>query len=562
MDVSALEEKANILMQNVAGWENSVIERIGNRIKAIGEMSVADVKMLNNIATVKQDMQEIIKELAKVTGLNIREVLQIYGDTLAEQHLENNPLYDYRGKTFVPFAENTELQAIARAYTKTTAGTMLNLSKTKGLCVMNEHGRPIALKRYYTDILDKAVMQVASGATDFHSAMRQAITALGGSGVRVDYGGGITRRLDTVVRQTTLYGAKQASNEYNEMIGEELGCDGIEIDYHRNSRPSHRFMQGKQYSIEGDIIVKGVLYKDATKAGVIDALNDYNCYHFKTPIICGVSVPAYDAEQLKQYEAEDDEEFTIDGKTQNGYGWSQDMRKLETYMREQKRIKVAAQASGDKVLVKQCNERIKAAMAKYEQISEATGIRQDPSRFTIPRQPRTVKDALTSYNQSGIIKGNRAIENRQMANAGRRSKYHILTEEEIESLKDDIRAIGADESLFLFNEGADTYYSDKRDRIFVCGNVLPDLASTHPRDLMSSRAALAHEYYGHRAYRNTRIAPNSWNDEFRASYMAAKNTPNLSDEDRRYLILDALERAKESGVTIKYNDYIRRMLHG
>ena len=79
---------------------------------------------------------------------------------------------------------------------------------------------------------------------------------------------------------------------------------------------------------------------------------------------------------------------------------------------------------------------------------------------------------------------------------------------------------------------------------------------------MSSRAVIAHEYYGHRAYRGTKLRKGAWNDEFRASYMAAKNTPNLSDEDRRYLILDALERAKESGVTIKYNDFIRRTLYG
>ena len=79
---------------------------------------------------------------------------------------------------------------------------------------------------------------------------------------------------------------------------------------------------------------------------------------------------------------------------------------------------------------------------------------------------------------------------------------------------------------------------------------------------MSSRAVLAHEYYGHRAYRGTKLKPGAWNDEFRASYMAAKNTPNLSDEDRRYLILDALERAKESGITIKYNEFIRGILYG
>ena len=53
-----------------------------------------------------------------------------------------------------------------------------------------------------------------------------------------------------------------------------------------------------------------------------------------------------------------------------------------------------------------------------------------------------------------------------------------------------------------------------------------------------------------------------WIDEFRASYMAAKDTPQLSDDDRRYLVLDALERAKEANVSIKHNDFIRSVLHG
>jgi hypothetical protein len=44
--------------------------------------------------------------------------------------------------------------------------------------------------------------------------------------------------------------------------------------------------------------------------------------------------------------------------------------------------------------------------------------------------------------------------------------------------------------------------------------------------------------------------------------MAAKNTPNLSDEDRRYLTMDALERAKSAGVAIKYNNFIRSVLYG
>ena len=145
----------------------------------------------------------------------------------------------------------------------------------------------------------------------------------------------------------------------------------------------------------------------------------------------------------------------------------------------------------------------------------------------------------------------------------RRSPFNILTDEEISFIKDEIRVIEADESIFRFNiSGRRTSYSDKWDLIFINGDVLPNTNSNHPRDLLSVRAVLAHEYYGHRQFRSTSTAIGSWNDEFRASYNAAKNTPNLSGDDRHSLILDALQWAKDAGVSIIYNSFIRRILYG
>lgn len=103
-------------------------------------------------------------------------------------------------------------------------------------------------------------------------------------------------------------------------------------------------------------------------------------------------------------------------------------------------------------------------------------------------------------------------------------------------MKENIRAIGADERIFRFNEGYQTGFMNSQRLIYVRGDVLPDLKSNHPRDLMSSRAVLAHEYYGHKyfdeLYGNKNPMVGAWNDEFRASYFAALNTPNLSDMDR------------------------------
>ena len=392
-----LEQKADLLFSNIAGWETSTLERIGKRIRKYGKMSISDLKAINNIAVVKQDMDAITKELAKVTGYNISQIEQMYGELLEEQHLANQPLYDYRGKTFVPFAENRELQAIARAYAKSTGETMINLAKTKALCILDHNGKTVGLQKYYTDILDKAVMQVTTGATDFHTAMRDSIVELGGSGVRVDYGGGVTRRLDTVVRQNLLWGAKQASVEYNEMIGDELGCDGYEVDAHSSPRPSHMFVQGKQYCIGKSRTINGIKFigfeeTDPTSPdgkSASRALGEYGCLHYKTPILCGISEPRFSKKQLAEIEEQNNKEYTIGERTGNRYFWSQRMRNLESATREQKTIRDLARSSGNKVLVKKCNEKIKAYRTKYNEICDVTGIKPDLKRMSVPRKPKT-----------------------------------------------------------------------------------------------------------------------------------------------------------------------------
>ena len=232
--------------------------------------------------------------------------------------------------------------------------------------------------------------------------MRDTIKSLGGSGIRVNYGGGITRQLDTAVRQSILWGAKQASVAYNEMIGEELGCDGIEIDWHSNPRPSHEFMQGKQYSLNGKKTVNGKTYEDAAPA--LRALEDYGCLHFKTPIICGVSEPRLTQEELAELNRKNARTFTVDGRTQNGYEWKQDMRRLEAETRKQRNIRTIAEASGDKELVRQCDERIKLINKKYAQISKATGIKTDTQRMGVIRGANVPKNPLTTQDKDDIIK--------------------------------------------------------------------------------------------------------------------------------------------------------------
>ena len=53
-----------------------------------------------------------------------------------------------------------------------------------------------------------------------------------------------------------------------------------------------------------------------------------------------------------------------------------------------------------------------------------------------------------------------------------------------------------------------------------------------------------------------------WRDEFNASYHAAIDAPNLSDEDRARLMIDAYDRAKEAGQNLEYDKIARRLIYG
>jgi hypothetical protein len=165
-----------------------------------------------------------------------------------------------------------------------------------------------------------------------------------------------------------------------------------------------------------------------------------------------------------------------------------------------------------------------------------------------------------------------------MANGMRDTSKTPLSDKEIEYVKSEIHRIGADESIFVFNDdkhiALSTCYNFFEDKVYVTRNVFPDekYGSTHPRDLMSVGAVLAHEYFGHRPYRNEYLADFEkgfdfhvtpiWQDECRASITAAKTAKNLTDRDKSNLVLDAIYRAKEFGHLIEMDDFMKEVLYG
>ena len=351
-------------------YEEVVFDKIGKELQHINRNG----SMSKPITEIQKD---IGKDLVNVTANNIPKIQSVYqyGADLARDNKEY--LFEYKG---IP--KSSYVTQIPQIQARETAQDILIHSKA--LCTIDRNGKPTALNKSINDILTKAVKTAQEG-TDFHTVMRNTIKELGGSGIRVNYGGGVTRSIESVVRSNLLWGMKQCHRQCEAEMGRLLGCDGVEIDWHLNQRPTHIFMGGRLYALGEGKEVNGKFYPsvdDTTQGAGLSvnmALNDYGCLHYETYIILGISEPRFSEEQIQELNVKNDMLIEYDGQSKTGYEWKQTMRALErAYQKNNLTMRLA---KGDRQLINELkakNERIKA---KYNDISRVTGIKEDYNRF-------------------------------------------------------------------------------------------------------------------------------------------------------------------------------------
>ncbi len=398
-DTLKLEQQADYSQEyadRISEWELFSVALICREIGKIGKMTPEQAKMYDSKKEAKKTEKIIASALSTAVLLNIKDLPKTYTSLFQSAQKECEPLYKYRGVPILDIAKDKEAQKIIKAYSKKSGADFLEIAKTKALKVIDSKGNPVAFRQQILKSFDEATDLIIGGKTDFYTTMRKTVLDLGDSGMRVDYGEiiiddkprRITRRLDTVVRQNMLYNGKMATAEYNRNIGEELSCDGIEVSFSVNPRPSHRFMEGKQYAKKHGKTVNGVFYEGAEDKGVYERLyEDYNCNHRETPIILGVSEPRFTPKELERLKSENEKQYTIGKSTGDGYYWSQRMRNLESATRNAKDKINALKAFGNsQAEIDKLKSQIKSYRAKYNEICDVTGIKPNLKRMSIPKQ--------------------------------------------------------------------------------------------------------------------------------------------------------------------------------
>lgn len=464
IDTEKLEAYAQMIFERENQFNKFTLETIARRIKATGQLSAHDQQALKNIADISGDMDKITKELARITKMNIEDIEKIYAQVVNEGVNTYKPLYDFKGMEFKPITENDHAMKLVRHWAEETSGEMINLSRTKALGFVNDNGDFTQLAGAFQQTIDDAVIAVSNGTIDFNSAMKGTIEQLGGSGVHVNYGSGVSRSLEAMIRQNLLYGAKQAAQSYDEYVGEELGLDGFEVDAHSGCRPSHEFMQGKMYSYNGDKVIDGVKYEDGSEA--LEALKDYGCLHFKTDVLLGVSQPTYNKKELDRIHKETTEKIEYNGKKKTLYEWKQTQRRLEREYRKAQTQSDMFKASGNNVAATDFKQKADAIRSTYDDLTnKVPGLYDHSERMrtyfkNTSKKQEVVKPATIDNADKAPKEYSKTKEINSVDASAKNKNFKTLNLEEYKNIK---HTITKEERSIIYGKGHFSGYINSSD---------------------------------------------------------------------------------------------------
>lgn len=270
-----------------------------------------------------------------------------------------------------------------REMRKRATGDILNLTRTMGFSFPTGS---VPARRAFTAALNSALTQTVSGTVSYQQACANAVRLLTQSGLRhIDYKNGVTRQIDTAVRNAVLTASAQLSGEIMQANIEESGVAYVQVSAHWGARDSHAVWQGKVYSLAEFRSVCG--YGEPSNP---DHIYSYNCRHTHYPYWPGISEPVEYPPEPGPFEA--------DGKTYTYYQATQRQRAMERSIRAMKRDALAQDAMGDKGALAAAKIRLDEKTAAYKRFSAQVNMR-----------PRLERTQVFGYDRSAAAKGRAAV---------------------------------------------------------------------------------------------------------------------------------------------------------
>ena len=397
LNEEVIDNLVDVLVRRIEKVNTYTLKKIGEVLKQLGDIPPSRAYDLAMILKYGGDYDSIVKELAKVTEVNEKEIQKAFEEVAKKNVVFAKQFYEYRGMKYIPYEKNKALQEQVKAIAKVTEDTYKNLSNTLGF-VRVKNGRKVfaPLAQVYQEVIDEGAIALIQGKDSFNSALRKSVRELSSSGIKtIEWESGYHRRLDSSVRMNLRGALRDFSMTLQQQFGEEFGADGVEISVHENPAPDHAEVQGHQFSNEefdkfqnnqDSKDYKGKLFTAEYHGHDRRSIGQLNCYHYIFNVVLGVSKPLYTDSKLKEINDKNEKGFKLDGKHYTNYQGLQLQRKLETAIRKQKDRQIMAKASKDEEEELLATQKLTYLTNKYFELCKKSGLKSKVERLNFLRK--------------------------------------------------------------------------------------------------------------------------------------------------------------------------------
>ncbi len=363
-----LQHLPNNLVRLYGRLEEDIVAYMAGRISAKDMFTPATDWQFIKLLEMNNAYDWILKELSQATGKTESEIKNLMQTAAAESLKYDDAIHSAAGAALPPIGQSAALLATLNIGIKRTSGYFENLCRTTA----NQGSRQFA------DSLDRAHMQVISGAFTQEQAVKMAVKDLASQGIyAAEYKEGRKMTLESAVRMNVLTGVNQTCAELQLERSKEAGCKLVETTAHEGARPEHMPWQGKVFSLEGKTEKYDDFYQ-ATGYGTVTGLCGANCRHNFYPFYEGFSERAYSETELK---AMKEKVVIYNGKEIGKYEATQIQRKIERNIRRWKREKTGLESAGQDT--QEAAAKLKYWNNEMRNFIEQTGLKRQYSREEI-----------------------------------------------------------------------------------------------------------------------------------------------------------------------------------
>ena len=338
----------------------------------------------------------IMQALSAQTGKSRREIERMMEEAGFKAIKQDAAIYNRAGLSPPELAASPALQAVLIDGIRNTEGLFDNLTGTTANTATRQFERA----------LDRAWLQVQSGAFSQNEAIRTAIKDLSEKGVEcIAYPSGHVDHMDVAVRRAAVTGANQSALRLQDALADEMDSDLVETTAHSGARPEHALWQGKIFSRSGTH-PKYPDFQSSTGYGTGPGLGGWNCRHSWFPFFEGISDPAYTRAELDEMNAP---KYTYNGEKLTEYEASQKQRAIERNIRRWKREYKAMEAAG--LDTSEAAAKLKRWQDKQKDFISQTGLKRQTEREQVEGFGRREAAMVNSVMKRVNAENAAALEN-------------------------------------------------------------------------------------------------------------------------------------------------------